>query len=203
MNTKLTTKAVCYACGQSVTCNRGTLAHHGFTISHGYGFRNGSCIGANLKPIETSTQVLEYIIKIAPQQIERINAAVANGKLSAGEASVNNAAWQAMATKAQADLAAWQPSTLTTINEAVVKAQKQADAKATRRVALAEKIAKKQSRIPVLEKRAAKELAAGYPSYAQCGVEMWAGMIKSRLAMDIEYINRDIAALQRQLDRCF
>jgi hypothetical protein len=58
-NTKTQTRGHCQCCGRQQAVN-GTMAHHGYTVEHGY--FNGVCHGHNHAPIENDRSVADQVI---------------------------------------------------------------------------------------------------------------------------------------------
>lgn len=60
----------CAVCFRPIAVIRGHMAHHGYRRT-GFGFQTASCPGVNFKPLEVSTEGLEWLISSVRNQYEQ------------------------------------------------------------------------------------------------------------------------------------
>jgi len=67
----------CPVCFRQIAVQRGTMAHHGFERP-GYGSQTASCYGIRFKPLEVSSEGLEWLISWLQGRLERARNALDN-----------------------------------------------------------------------------------------------------------------------------
>lgn len=67
----------CPVCFRQIAVQRGTMAHHGFERP-GYGSQTASCYGIRFKPLEVSSEGLEWLISWLQERLARARTALDN-----------------------------------------------------------------------------------------------------------------------------
>lgn len=67
----------CPVCFRSIAVQRGTMAHHGYQRP-GQGWQTASCPGIRFKPLEVSSEGLEWLIATLRERLGKLKNAIAN-----------------------------------------------------------------------------------------------------------------------------